>query len=385
MPDGETGSTRDTPPAASPAASKASSASSSASSPASASRLAAVDSMRVLAILAVIVIHVAPFTHSAPPARIGLTWNLPTIVNQLARFAVPCFFVLSGYFWAQRTSDPARRWPVTRQMLQRLGLLFAGWSLIYTLPWDSGRLLRNWPTSYVDILTRNLRWISTHKVLVLLQGTETHLWFLVALAFAVSISALWLRWGRWHSLLLLGVALFVLAMLMRPYVKLPVGIPVRFNPRNGPAFALLPFALGIALAWRAPSPEQFPHTWQRWGIGMGLAGVLLSAVELTWLRVSYGRSLAQDAVISTMLCGLGAACLALGNPAWLARSPLARLGPLVLGIYAVHPLVIDVLLPQLPKTRGVLVDVLALALVFVLSWGGSAMLARTRWTRFLVR
>lgn len=377
MPDGETRSQGETPPPASHAAL----ASASVSIP----RLAAVDSMRVLAILAVIAIHVAPFTHGAPPARIGLTWNLPTIVNQLARFAVPCFFVLSGFFWAQRTADPDRRWPVTRQMLQRLGFLFLGWSLIYTLPWDSGRLLRDWPASYGDILARNLRWISTHKLLVLLQGTETHLWFLVALAFAASISALWLRWGSWRSLMLLGLVLFALAMLMRPYVKLPFGIPVRFNPRNGPAFALLPFTLGIALAWRVPSPVLFPRQWQRWGIGLFMAGMILSAAELTWLRVSYGRSLAQDAVFSTMLCGLGVACLALSNPAWLARSRLARLGPLVLGIYAVHPLVIDVLLPQLPRTRGMLLDVLALLLVFVLSWGVSNLLARTRWTRFLVR
>jgi fucose 4-O-acetylase-like acetyltransferase len=246
MPDGETSSQRDTPPAASTSAPASASAYSSTLS----IRLAAVDSMRVLAIFAVIVIHVAPFSHGTPPARIGLTWNLPTIVNQLARFAVPCFFVLSGYFWARRTTDPNRRWPVTRQMLQRLGLLFVGWSLIYTLPWESGRLLRDWPASYGDILARNVRWISTHKTLVLLQGTETHLWFLVALACAASISALWLRWGSWRSLLLLGVVLFALAMLMRPYVKLPFGIPVRFNPRNGPAFALFPFALGVALAWR---------------------------------------------------------------------------------------------------------------------------------------
>lgn len=381
MPDGETrGEGKgETPQVASPASTPATSASTSAS------RLAAVDSMRVLAIFAVIVIHVAPFTHGTVPARIGLTWNLPTIVNQLARFAVPCFFVLSGYFWAQRTTDPARRWPVTRQMLQRIGLLFVGWSLVYTLPWDSGRLLRNWPSSYSDILTRNLQWISTHKVLVLLQGTETHLWFLAALACAVCIATLWLRWGSWRSLLFFGALLFALAMLMRPYVKLPLGIPVRFNPRNGPAFALLPFALGIALAWRAPSPLQRAHTWRRWGMGLWLAGILLSAAELTWLRVSYGRSLAQDAVFSTMLCGLGAACLALGNPAWLARLPLARLGPLVLGIYAVHPLIIDVFLPQLPKAHGVLTDVLALVLVFVLSWGVSDLLARTRYTRFLVR
>jgi hypothetical protein len=32
-----------------------------------------------------------------------------------------------------------------------------------------------------------------------------------------------------------------------------------------------------------------------------------------------------------------------------------------------------------------MVDLLALTLVFVLSWGVSDLLARTRWTRFLVR
>ncbi|MBL0937391.1 MAG: acyltransferase [Gemmatimonadaceae bacterium] len=353
------------------------------SSAASHPRLMAVDVMRVLAIVAVIVIHAAPFTHGAPPERIGLTWNLATIANQLARFAVPCFFVLSGFFWAERATTPESTRAVSMAMLRRLAILFVGWSVIYVLPFDTSRILRNPPRGFVDALQFNLRWISSHKALVLVQGTETHLWFLVALAMSVVISALWLRWGRWQSLLVVGAILFTLAMLMRPYVKLPFGIPVRFNPRNGPAFGLLPFVIGIALSHRFRLPSA--TNWTRAGLAVFAVGLVLSWVELTWLRTSYGRTLGQDAVFSTMLTGVGAALVAIGNPSWLQWSRLAAIGPLVLGIYAIHPIVIDIVLPLLHKPRGMTADALTIPMVFLLSWAFAALLSQWRFTRPLVR
>ena len=67
-----------------------------------AERIRSVDVFRVLAIAAVIALHTAP--HAGPDA-VGSRFDARTVWDQLERFAVPLFFMLSGYFWAGRCQD----------------------------------------------------------------------------------------------------------------------------------------------------------------------------------------------------------------------------------------------------------------------------------------
>jgi surface polysaccharide O-acyltransferase-like enzyme len=55
-----------------------------------------VDAFRVLAIIAVIIIHTQPFEHQdfSSDEHLGVA----AILNQASRFAVPVFFAMSGYF-----------------------------------------------------------------------------------------------------------------------------------------------------------------------------------------------------------------------------------------------------------------------------------------------
>jgi surface polysaccharide O-acyltransferase-like enzyme len=342
-------------------------------------RIMSVDVVRVLAIVFVIVIHAAPFTHGTPPVRVGLGWSAATIANQLARFAVPCFLVLSGFFWGRRADTPARLVETTRRMLPRLLVLFVGWSLVFALPFEADRLFRDVPHGFLDALQRNVRWIRTHPGTVLLQGTQTHLWFLSSLIGCVTISALWLRrWPLW-PLGAIAAALFIASLLAGPYIKSSLGFRVPFNPRNGPGFALLFFVIGAALARRAPQT-----VWATYGAALLLAGVLLSAAELSFLRTHHGRSLAQDFVVGTLPTGVGAALLALSDHPWLRRPRLAALGPSVLGIYAVHPVFIDLLGPWFARRHAGWADLAEIALVFGLSLCTVRLLARGRVTRLLV-
>ena len=78
------------------------------------------DSLRLLATVEVIALHVT-FT------------NLPewvaVLIRLQARWAVPFFFIVSGYFFAQRLADPRRA--DVRPALYRLIWLFVLWSIIY--------------------------------------------------------------------------------------------------------------------------------------------------------------------------------------------------------------------------------------------------------------
>ena len=63
-------------------------------------RISSIECGRVLAILAVMTIHLSPFSNPFDPTLWDGTpylW-LGAIINQLCRFAVPLFFLCAGYF-----------------------------------------------------------------------------------------------------------------------------------------------------------------------------------------------------------------------------------------------------------------------------------------------
>ena len=355
----------------------------------------------MLAIVAVLVIHAGPFAHRTPPVRVGNVWDMATIANQLARWAVPAFFIWSGYFWADGLAargafghdalenpreNGALIWQATGRMVRRLATLFTAWCLIFVFPYE-GHLFQQ-PTGFAvwqawsQALSRNVHWIVTHPGTVLLQGTNGHLWFLMALMCAVTVSALVLTLYKAKPLGMLtalALLLYGLFLLMEPYSKTRLGIPVAFNGRNGPMLSLLFFVMGLHLQRAGRRPA---WVWQ--GALLTMVGAVVSVVELTWLR-GRGVSLAQDAVAGTVLLGTGVAMLTLANPRWLHWRALSVLAPSVLGIYLAHPLFVDLLEPLVIRAAHPWVDLAELVVIFGLSLGLIRLMARSRWTRAIVQ
>ena len=323
------------------------------------------------------VIHAGPFAHG--PVRLGATWSAATLANQLARFAVPMFFVFAGYFWARHGDAPAALLAGARAMVPRLLARFATWSLIFLIPFESDRILRRFPDGFLRNLRASVDWVASHPGTVLLQGSHGHLWFLIALAMAVTLIALVRRWLPMRGVLLLGVGLFVVSLLAGAYRRTPLGLALPFNPRNGPGFAVLPVAIGCWLAGRSPSPW-----WTRAGLLLVVGGALVAAMELTWLHTHYRTSLAQDLVVGTFVMGVGAALLGLSAPAWLHWPRLATLGPWVLGLYAAHPILAELLAPVTRALASPWADLAGLAVLFAGTLGVVRGLGRWRATRWLV-
>ena len=340
-------------------------------------RLAAVDTLRVIGVVAVMVIHAAPFAHG--PARLGAVWDAATLANQAARFAVPMFFVFAGYFWARRGDTPAALASGARTMVPRLVGRFALWSLIFMIPFESDRIFRRFPEGFLRNLQANVTWGATHPGTVLLQGTSGHLWFLMSLAMTVALVALLRRVCTTRTVLLLGAGLFAASLLAGAYRRTALGFALLFNPRNGPGFAVLPVALGCWLAGRTPSPR-----WATIGLGLLGGGALLAAGELQWLHNHHGTTLAQDLVIGTFSMGVGAALLGLAGPAWLRVPRLAALGPLVLGVYVAHPILVDLLVPLTRRAASPWADLTAILAIALGTLGLVRWLGRWRATRWLV-
>lgn len=313
-------------------------------------RIESVDSVRIVAIMAVISIHVGPFRYMSAGA-IG-PFDLWLFINQLARFAVPFFFVISGFFWGQKIGEGRDIVAISVAMSRRIVTIFVGWSVIY-LAVDVGLLLANEvvrqdgpaPTSLSQVgIVKFVYWNIIARlsdpVTIFFEGTREHLWFLAALVWCVTISAVLISHGWAKTLIGLGALLYVIGMLGKAYAQTSIGIDIPINTRNGPFFGLLLFTTGYLLAVRRPKIDRF-HS----GLVVLLVGTVLHFAEIQYLHRRFGAELAQDYVTGTFLMGIGAALVALSNRDSLRSARSVSIGPYVLGIYAIHPLFVQLLKP----------------------------------------
>jgi len=299
-------------------------------------RIRSADTFRVLAIVAVVALHTA--RHDGARA-VGQGWNLSTVLDAAERFAVPLFFILSGYFWAQPGADPRAQWRRALHLCRRVLALYASWVLVYAAVGALGALWQDGWTIALQRLTVAWRGHRLGLQRVLLEGLTPHLWFLPALACAVLTSGALLARRLRALLLVLALALFGLGLAGKAYALTPLGWPTRFNLRDGPFFSLVFFVTGTELRRRARPARLWP------GLLLALAGFALQLLEVRWLHLRFGAALVQDYVASTWLYGLGVGLMALSDAPALRRPALAALGPLVLGIYASHYLFVDWLRP----------------------------------------
>ncbi|WP_036166413.1 acyltransferase [Massilia sp. 9096] len=339
-------------------------------------RIRSADTFRVLAIVAVIALHTA--RHDGERA-VGHGWDLPTLLDGAERFAVPLFFILSGYFWARGGAGPHARWLRAVRLCRRVLTVYAGWVLVYAAVGAIGAIWNAGTPAALHELAAAWRGHRMGVQRVLLEGLTPHLWYLPALACAVLISGALLARRQRALLIALAIVLFAFGLAGKAYALTPLGWPTRFNLRDGPFFGLLFFVTGIELRrWRLPAAA-----WP--GLLVALAGCALQLLEVRWLHLRFGAAPVQDFVASTWLYGLCAGLMALSDAPALRLPALAALGPLVLGIYASHYLFVDWLRPLDERWRAWPAwDVLYVALVFAGALALTRLLARWRPGRRLV-
>lgn len=342
-------------------------------------RMATVDAWRFIAMLAVIAIHTLPQQVSDP--AIAAHWlDASFLFTQVARFAVPYFFIVSGYFWgsrAARSTDVLRdSWPAMRRMVG----LFVVWSLVYALPHDPWSIRDGGAWQPFRVAWWHLRHQLESPSTLLTQGTTSPLWFLVGLLSAMAISA-WFVQRRWYRALgVIAILLYVVQLLSRPYRDTIVGLPIDFNTRNGPFVATLFFVTGLWLSRRAPRAS-----WAATGVGLFVIGLAMHLAENWFVTMNLGVRASQDFVIGTYPMGAGIALVALSGRPIAYTNQLARLGAYTLGIYVVHALFVEVFEPLTAWSPPIVAHVATLALVATCSYLTVRLLSKGRYSRMLVR
>jgi surface polysaccharide O-acyltransferase-like enzyme len=341
-------------------------------------RIASVESIRVLAVVAVIAIHTTPFEHASSP--IGRSLDLATLLNQATRFAVPFFLVVSGFFWSRKVAETGRVRGPTAALVRRALLVWLAWSVIYLMPVNLLDALGQGPLGPLKVIWWNAARVLERPAVALLEGTSPHLWFLVALAFCAVTSAVFMHIGARGALAVLAVALYAVGLAGQAYPRAPFGFAIDPSFRNGHLFALAFFATGAWLQRRGPTAAWLPV-----GAALAIAGYGLHLLEVVANHRLWGMPLERDYVAGTYLFGVGVAMMALSGTRTFDWPAVAALGKWVLGIYAAHMVFVGLLAPLDRRLTGAPWWELGyVAAVFVLSYALARLLARHAVTRPLV-
>ncbi|HEX9594371.1 MAG TPA: acyltransferase [bacterium] len=295
--------------------------------PQSSTRITSIDTVRAVAMAAVICVHVEPFKEQSP--------LLFAAINQGSRFAVPFFFIASGYLFTRKLMAGADLDATTGRFLRRILVVFVAWSAVYlvapsyTLIAKLGLhdgLLRNARGNLVDALA--------HPVQLLLVGTAPHLWFLPSLMMGIVILAAAIALGRERWLPPLAVALYLVGLLAGSYSVVPIGFSLHTQSIHGPFFSTLFVAIGWWLA------RHDVRTTVGVALAVAAGGLFLHFAEVGLLYRLYRVPLdLHNYVVGTIPFAIGTMLLALARPGLGAASPLPAIGRLALGIYVAHPLI----------------------------------------------
>ncbi|WP_410219547.1 acyltransferase [Paracoccus sp. (in: a-proteobacteria)] len=280
-------------------------------------RLSGIELGRIIACLAVILIHQKSFEY-------GDTGYFYEALNQSARWAVPFFFVLSGYFM-----PAGRNWvSLTIKYFTRLFPVSVFWVAFYA--WVEGE-----PLWFLE---------GTRHTLAMLAygGSGYHLWFLPSLGVCLLIAAIVLQFFSAKVLFAVSAVLFSIGLLFGPYAPVVLDTPydeisLPFSTRNGACFGLIFVSLGVLL--RRYEVEANINTAFRL-LGIGAA---LTIAEIAFLWSAYDvPPTGVDFVLGTLPLGFGAALLFLSIDIRqkVAAQFVRRLGSVSLGIYAVHLVVL---------------------------------------------
>lgn len=283
----------------------------------------AIECCRLVASLFVIFIHIL------------LPNELGQIMDCLARFAVPFFFMISGYF-AYHVSSKT----ILKRILRICKLnLFA--TLVYVV-WGYGRerYLCN-----MSVFTYLARTFSMKKLAewVFLNGNPAmdHLWYLTAIT--VCLLAYWIyirlsgeKSANYSPLYIVSVVLFVFHVAFGVNaMAVGINVPTKLY-RNALFFGMPIFSLGIFLhEYQEIIVNAFNLT--TWKLIMLIAfGIVLSLLQ--WAGIEKA-----EMPVGMLLVVVALMLLLLANPHVFggsrgAKCIISRLGRLSTGIYIMHPL-----------------------------------------------
>jgi surface polysaccharide O-acyltransferase-like enzyme len=342
-------------------------------------RIESVDVFRLIAIVCVIMVHSTPFEVRFDGTTSGYIFGL---FRPLIQFAVPFFFVISGYFWGVKIRNGGDIVATSVKIIKRLCVIFIVWSLVYILPHNLPALLVK--SGFIGtgkfIFADVINAFKASPINYIFQGSSEHLWFLPSLLCAIAISSLFISKGWIRGLIVFALGLYVFCMLTKTYSTTPFGIDIDFmNTRNGPFVSTIFFVTGCLL-----SKYRSSQRWLIYGGGLFLSGYFVWYLEVYFLSKSYAPLTYYGYIVGTYFMGVGAAIAALSNHPLVRSRRLAIIGRLTLGIYVSHGIFVSLLKSTDARVFHPAWEIGYVFIVLVLAIITTYILSKNKYTRKIV-
>lgn len=335
--------------------------------------IASLELGRVVAILAIIGLHCQMALSYALIDEVP--W-LGYTLNQAARFAVPLFFLISGYLIQPKlTRSP---WETLTSYSKPLLKVWLAWSIISLLmPFNLGKVME---VGYLAEREGYWSFLMSTPLNSLFEGGLVHLWFIPALICAVAILAILIEMKLTKAILPLALVLYLYGVLAGSYAPL-TELEAPIFTRNGPFFSTLLVAVGFMIrqnSWQLTSMQS---------IAMAALGMTIHFGEAAWLMGYDVAFNINDFLAGTVLWGIGVFMWLLANPTVGDKRWIQAISSRMLGIYVSHLLLIIVMfnICGMLGITGLSKDILTYSMTIILSFGLVVALEKSPLRRVLLR
>ncbi|WP_053601296.1 acyltransferase [Bacillus sp. FJAT-18017] len=285
----------------------------------------AIDFIKFFAIFAVVVIHTFPSDHV-----VGYF-----ILDNISRFAVPFFFMASGYFFGRKVTSINQNKSYFKKYALKILKIYISWLVFYFI-YDLVRIfagcgnVRNELSSYFEGL-------SFLGLLYYGEATSGYqLWFVIALVWSIAILYLFFKLEKTGILLVTSFCLYIYGLFGQAY---SVFFEFPKSTRDALFFGLFYTTAGFWFSYSKPLKHHQNLT-KKTNFYLFLLFSILQIIEGLLLEKVLG-SRHGEFFLSTMFQTIFLFSFALHNPQLGKGLLITKIGGNALGIYAVHVFLID--------------------------------------------
>ncbi len=298
-----------------------------------------IDFFKAIAVFCVICIHTKPFENYQSMYLNGA--YIQFVIDSLARFAVPYFFAVSGYLIGEKlkTSQKKQFNQYTFNYLLKVVKIYFSWVFVF-IAYDLIMVVVNSSISKEDLILNLNKYLDSDSFLnVFYVGlnywSTYHLWYLIALVWSVIIISIFIKIRRVKLLLVISFLLNIVGLSGQSYSWL---FDFPLETRDAVFFGLFYVTLGFCFS------AVFKYEIRKLKVKyLAYLTILFSLLQLgeRALLVFYFDAPWGNYFIFTLPVTITILIIALQNSLKVTGGMTTTLGMSTLGIYVIHPLVIE--------------------------------------------
>lgn len=345
-------------------------------------RISSIETVRVIAILSVLVIHTEAFKN------MGTSYAslLYPFLNNVARFAIPFFLIVAGYFY----SINLKKHTESISSKYKLLILFFSWNVLYAL------IPRYLPLK--DIIQNGLNanftsWLLSSPILAyekmihnpysfIIEGTIVPLWFLSSLFLALLLLTLFIKFRKEKQIFFVAISLYVFSLFFTEYSF--VISNVNFIFPNSLLFLKYPAVafFFVSIGWMFSKIKKIPST--KIALLFFIFGFLFQELEIFLIGYFFKKSFTFNFLLGTVFYSLGVFLLCLNKPNFGRNTFLPKIARLTQGVYLSHMMLYHFLRTLEPLFDIFMWQVLFPLLLYIFSAFFVYILSKIKLTKFLV-